>query len=89
MPIASLEIDPDHFITTYQCGFVTNGDLEQLVASVRLLCKDEQAYQFYSQNISDYVFSHHELGQKVQEFDAAIRSTLEKDGASESKIHEQ
>jgi glycosyltransferase involved in cell wall biosynthesis len=88
VPVASLEINPDQFLTKYKCGFVSNGDLEQLAASVRLLREDEQVYQFYSQNISDYVISHHELGEKVQQFDAAVRSMLEEVLPSGSEFDE-
>lgn len=62
VPVISMQIDPDNFITRYQCGVVTGEDMDYLEKNVNeLLTTSAGKYQIYSKNIRQYVHNHHSL----------------------------
>jgi len=62
VPVVSMQINPDNFITRYQCGTVTGDDIDCLEKSIKeLLSGFSEKYQIYAENITEYVKSQHSL----------------------------
>ena len=72
VPVLSLDVDPDDFIKTYQCGIVADGDFDRLVEGLCLL-QNKAMFEQCSANIREYVRIHHDLETKVQELDQIVQ----------------
>lgn len=72
IPVLSLRVDPDGFIEQHNCGFVASGDYGNLANGLSLILDEARASQ-YSQNISRYVASRHNLEDKVREVNESIK----------------
>lgn len=60
VPIVSLNVDPDNFIQTKECGLVAGGQMESMVEGLRSLVADPFRYVRLSSNVYHYVTDHHE-----------------------------
>jgi glycosyltransferase involved in cell wall biosynthesis len=61
VPVLSLNVDPDGFLSTHGCGIHAGGDFERLVQGLSLLHNDEASWQLHSQRIADHVRANHDL----------------------------
>ncbi len=55
VPIVSLNVNPDSFITRYNVGYCAQGDMEKVCYYVNKLLKDDQDYHEKSKNAFEYV----------------------------------
>lgn len=60
VPVLSLEVDPDGFITRHDCGLVAGSDARRLARGLALLHDDEARWRTCSANIAAYVRAHHD-----------------------------
>jgi len=60
-PIVSLNVNPDHFITKYRLGYVSNGQFKKMIAEVNRLLSNEKIYNEMSNNANKYVKLVHDI----------------------------
>jgi len=75
VPILSYNVDPDNFIENYKCGVVAHGNLKQLISGFEDI-KDRNWLE-YSQNIKNYVITHHNVEEQVNKLISEISSNSE------------
>lgn len=68
LPIVSLNVNPDNFITENNCGIFCNDDFELLKTSFKHLIEDELFYNELSKNIINYVKNNHDVVQNTAKF---------------------
>ncbi|MFA5106900.1 MAG: glycosyltransferase [Patescibacteria group bacterium] len=64
-PILSKNVDPEGFITSYQCGYVANGDLQTLNDNLQKLFSDNSLYTTLSANAHHYAEKNHDINNVV------------------------
>ncbi len=65
VPILSLKVNPDEFITTYNCGRVLNGNFGQMSDQIDLIMKNPDLYKELSDNAYDYFLNKHNISENV------------------------
>jgi glycosyltransferase involved in cell wall biosynthesis len=65
VPIASLTVDPDSFITKEQCGVVCEGDENKLFSVIQSLLKDNQLLSTLSKSSAKYGTEKHSISLNV------------------------
>jgi glycosyltransferase involved in cell wall biosynthesis len=65
VPIASLNVNPNMFITEHNCGIVGNDDLENFVSEIQLLLENKEKYDEMSENIYKYMNINHNIENNV------------------------
>ena len=78
VPVLSLSVDPDEFITQTGCGLVCQNDTTLLQRSLRRLREDRALWQECSKAMTRYVVENHELTACVQELDAALNQVMQR-----------
>jgi glycosyltransferase involved in cell wall biosynthesis len=76
VPILSLQVDPDGFIESHQCGIVAKGDSTGLIDGLKRIKTHPDLWQNYSRNIRSYVFNCHELNAKVIQLNQILSEFL-------------
>jgi len=70
VPILSLTVNPDNFISRYRCGLVADNNINQLINNCQKLLKNHSLARSFGKNNFRYVNSHHNkmirLKQKLQ-----------------------
>jgi len=61
VPIVSLNVNPDSFITKYKCGVVCDGDEMFMGKSIQSLLNTSQEYDQLSINAYDYAIENHDI----------------------------
>ncbi len=61
VPIISLCVDPDGFISQFRCGYVCGGSIEILNKKLIKIIKDPVLYETLSKNIYDYAINNHNI----------------------------
>ncbi len=64
-PIVSLNVDPEHFITHNNCGFVTNGNLDQLNKNIQQILTDKNLFETLSKNAYEYAKKNHDINENI------------------------
>ncbi|MCG8570337.1 MAG: glycosyltransferase [Spirochaetes bacterium] len=67
-PIISLNVNPDNFLVKYNCGFVCDGNIDELKNKVILLENNNNKYHELSGNIYQYVKNNHDIEKNSEEF---------------------
>ncbi len=60
-PILSLNVNPDKFITRYECGFACNNNFKVLVKNLEILLTNQTLYNKFSENAYNYVKEQHNI----------------------------
>ena len=60
-PIATLNLNPDSIITTYNLGTCAHGDFELLVQQVRTLLEQPEELEIKSKNVTGYMRAHYDI----------------------------
>jgi len=63
IPVISMLINPDNFLTEHNCGLYIGDDLSKLTLASEQLINDSSLYNLLSTNIYNYVLKNHEAGQ--------------------------
>ena len=71
-PVLTLNVDPDGFLSKYECGFCAGGDEEKLISVVREYSNSESLWQEKSANILNYVKEHNDIEKNVDKFEKYI-----------------
>ncbi|MFC1662957.1 glycosyltransferase family 4 protein [Patescibacteria group bacterium] len=61
VPILSLAVNPDYFITKYGCGYYCNNDSELLKKYLHRLTSDRESYNNMSQKAFQYAVINHDI----------------------------
>ncbi len=67
-PILSLNVNPDDFITAYNCGFYCYDDFALLVKNLQRLLSDGELYSQMSANAGKYARENHNITINVNKF---------------------
>ena len=67
VPIVSLNVNPDSFITKYKCGVVCNGDEMFMGKSIQSLLNTSQKYAQLSTNVYSYAIENHDINKNAKE----------------------
>ena len=76
-PILSLNVDPQGFIASHNCGYVTHGDLNQLNKKIQLILKDEVLFDVLSKNAYLYARQNHDITTNVRRLMTILKIPLE------------
>jgi len=71
-PIVSLNVNPDNFLTRYECGFCADGDFEKLVSYTQRLLTDDKLRERMGENAWRYAKAHNDIEKNVQLFKEMI-----------------
>lgn len=66
VPIISLNVNPDDFITKYICGVYCGGDEKLMNHSIRELMNDSHKYGLLSENAYQYAKKNHDIKKNVR-----------------------
>jgi glycosyltransferase involved in cell wall biosynthesis len=66
VPIISLNVNPDNFITKYNCGVVCDGDELFMNQSIQSVIRDPQKYNQLSKNAYNYAKENHDIKKNVR-----------------------
>jgi len=77
VPILSLSVDPDGVVEREGGGFVAGGNLDRLIEAVRCYANDQGQARAAGQRWHDYVRRNHNIKDRVAEFSAIVRKTVE------------
>lgn len=67
VPIVSLEVDPDGFLSHHGCGIVAGGDLGRMAEQLERVCTEPALAASLGQTARRYVTAHHDLDGRVDE----------------------
>jgi len=86
VPILSLEVNPDGFLTgLYDCGIVAGGDMDKMADSLRLLYNSHEVACGYADRLNAYVRHYHEASGRVEELIECLQSiSQERDQPNDS-----
>lgn len=74
-PILSLKVNPDNFITKYECGMCADDNWDKFVKMLNELLEPETA-GFYGQNGRRYVEANHSISKIIAEYKKIFRQLL-------------
>ena len=60
-PILSLNVNPDKFLTKYECGFVCDNKFKKMVNNLEILLTNQDLYNKFSENAFKYVKEQHNI----------------------------
>jgi len=60
-PILSLNVNPDKFLTKYECGFVCDNNFKKMVNNLEILLTNQDLYDKFSENAFKYVKEQHNI----------------------------
>jgi glycosyltransferase involved in cell wall biosynthesis len=76
VPILSLDVDPDGFVTRHGCGIVAAGDLDRLAEAVQAVAKNPELRARYGDAGRRYVDEFHDVRKITEEFHDLIAGLL-------------
>jgi len=75
-PILSLKVNPDNFITRYECGMCADDNWDKFVKMLNELLEPETA-GFYGQNGRRYVDENHSIGKIIEDYKKIFRQLMQ------------
>jgi glycosyltransferase involved in cell wall biosynthesis len=78
VPIISLNANPEQFITRHNCGFVTNGNFDEMDQRLNDLLSDKDLFRRLSQNAYQYARTNHDIGIIVKKILLLLKSRFSK-----------
>ena len=79
LPVLSWQVDPDGFISRYECGIVAHGDMSRLTHGLAQLYADANFRERCGKNLYTYVETHHRLEDKIDEFNQVLAAIALRD----------
>jgi glycosyltransferase involved in cell wall biosynthesis len=76
VPILSLNVDPDGFVSRGGCGLVAQEDMERLAAELRRLWSDRAAAEAFGAAGRRYVAATHGLEGRIDELTALLQAAV-------------
>lgn len=71
-PILSLNVNPDNFITKYNCGYFCKGNFDVMVEKLDKLFTDKKDWEEKSNNCYKYVKKNHDINKNIKKFKKII-----------------
>lgn len=65
VPIVSFQVNPNNFITDFDCGIVCNGSMDTLRDAVALLMENDQVWKEKSANALRYAREYHDIDKNI------------------------
>lgn len=75
-PIISLNVNPDDFITKYNCGIFANGNFNNLLKSTEVLIKNKTQQAKMGENLYAYLKSNHDINVIGKQFNKIIENII-------------
>jgi glycosyltransferase involved in cell wall biosynthesis len=75
-PIVSLQVDPDHFLEEYRCGYTAQGDFNRLVENTKKLLTDQTLWEEISANAFRYAKENHDIVKITEEYKRIIKELV-------------
>jgi len=66
-PIMSLNVNPDDFISKYNCGFFCENDFDTLLENTGTLMSNKETWKEMSENVFNYVKENHDIHKNVEQ----------------------
>ena len=76
-PIISLNVDPDNFLISNNCGFNCKDDINKMENYLRLLLENHELYDSYSKNSFIYAKNFHDIKKIRKEWIKLINNLIE------------
>lgn len=73
-PIVTLNVNPDNFLTEWDCGYCAGGDDGRLKTLMQKLFEDGGDWQAKSKNARKYVLENHDISKNIEKLKALIAS---------------
>jgi len=67
VPIISLNVNPNNFITDYNCGLFAEGDTNSIINLINNLHSHEEVFKLWSGNVMCYVNNNHDINKVTRE----------------------
>jgi glycosyltransferase involved in cell wall biosynthesis len=77
-PILSFIVNPDNFISQYNCGYACEGDFEIMLEKLHFLLDNQEGWNSKSEAIFEYIKSQHDIGNAIPKLKIYINSLLER-----------
>jgi len=71
-PVLSLNINPENFITKYDCGYFCNNNFEEMVKNLKKMLMNEEILNKKGENIFEYVKKYHNIEKGVNQLEKII-----------------
>lgn len=68
VPIVSLEVDPDDFISKNECGYCAKGNWDEFLNNISTMLNNKKIYKSCSFNIYKYVSENHNIEKNIFDF---------------------
>ena len=75
-PILTLKVNPDNFISRYQCGMCADDDWDRFCEMLNTLLEPETA-EIYGQNGRRYVDENHNIGKIIEDYKKIFRQLMQ------------
>ncbi|MBN1253041.1 MAG: glycosyltransferase family 4 protein [Bacteroidales bacterium] len=75
-PIISLNVNPDNFLTEYNCGYFCNNDFLKMTEKINYLLNDNSKMQQLGENLRQYLENQHDLNKIVIKFEKIISQCI-------------
>jgi hypothetical protein len=72
-PILSLNVNPNKFITKYNCGYYCNNSYENIVKNLKKLLKNKNDLKNKGNNVFIYVKNNHDINKKIMEMTKLLK----------------
>lgn len=72
VPIVSLNVNPDSFLTEWNCGYCAEGDEEKMFRQVKKLLEDKDDWQEKSKRARTYAEENHDISKNVEKIKKII-----------------
>ncbi|MFH1590542.1 MAG: glycosyltransferase [archaeon] len=66
IPILSLKVNPDHFISRYDCGYCCENDYREMVVKFRKLIENKKDWKKKSDEVFKYVHKYHDIDENIR-----------------------
>ena len=80
VPILSLNVNPDGFINTYNCGICCNGDWHKMVDSLKVMLQEDRRVEMGS-NGKKYVSEHHDVTRIIKQYKELFKQLVNRSRA--------
>lgn len=74
VPLISLNVNPDNFLTKYHCGYCAAGNVQKLTQHVQTLLTNQKLWLQTSQNAYNYARKNHDIKKNVKKLIKIISS---------------
>ncbi len=75
-PIISLNVNPDNFITEYNCGIFAEGNFDKMLSEMKALLKNENELKIKGENLFKYLKNNHDFNIIGKKFINIIETLL-------------